>query len=118
VNGRSLGQVYLRSRLCRTTTVEEIAPLYHLPAEMLEPAFAGAAVHGHLSQLDGRLAITAAGEREVAELVLALRNWLAGALADWGADDPELDRAPPTSRPTSSTGTASRSPDLSGCSHP
>jgi hypothetical protein len=30
---------------------------------------------------------------EVAKLVAALKAWLAGELADWGADAPELSRA-------------------------
>jgi uncharacterized membrane protein len=92
-DGWTVGQVYLRARLGRTTSVEEVARLYHLPAAVLEPAFAGAVGHGYLTQEDGRVTITPAGEQEVAKLVQALRAWLAGELADWGADDPELDRA-------------------------
>src|SRR3954447_7527243 len=92
-DGWAVGQVYLRSRLRRTTTVEDPPRLYHLPAEVLDPAFDSAAVNGYLSRQDGRLALTAAGEQEVAKLVRALRGWLADELSDWGADDPELDRA-------------------------
>jgi EmrB/QacA subfamily drug resistance transporter len=92
-DGWTVGQVYLRSRLGRTVTVEEVARLYHLPAEVLDPAFEQATVHGYLTRQDGALALTAAGEQEVGKLVRALRGWLADELADWGADDPELNRA-------------------------
>jgi EmrB/QacA subfamily drug resistance transporter len=92
-DGWTVGQVYLRSRLGRTVTVEEVARLYHLPAEVLGPAFEQATVHGYLTRQDGALALTAAGEQEVGKLVRALRGWLADELADWGADDPELNRA-------------------------
>jgi MFS family permease len=92
-DGWTVGQVYLRSRLGRTVTVEEVARLYHLPAEVLDPAFEQATVHGYLTRQDGALALTTAGEQEVGKLVRALRGWLADELADWGADDPELNRA-------------------------
>jgi hypothetical protein len=92
-DGWSVGQVYLRSRLGRTTTLAEIATLYHLPPEVLAPAFEAAAANGYLSRHDGQLAITEAGALEVQKLVTALKAWLAGELADWGADDPELNRA-------------------------
>src|SRR3954463_16180760 len=92
-DGWSVGQVYLRSRLGRTTTLAEIATLYHLPPEVLAPAFEIATAHGYLTAQDGRLAITDAGAIEVEKLVSALKAWLAGELADWGPDDPELSRA-------------------------
>ena len=92
-DGWAVGQVYLRCRLGRTTSVEEIARRYHLPPEVLEPAFGHAAGKGYLSRADGRLALTSAGEVEVDKLIHALRAWLAAELADWGAADPELDRA-------------------------
>src|SRR3954471_16142792 len=92
-DGWSVGQVYLRSRLGRTTTLAEIATLYHLPPEVLAPAFEIATAHGYLTAQDGRLAITDAGGIEVEKLVSALKAWLAGELADWGPDDPELSRA-------------------------
>jgi hypothetical protein len=92
-DGWSVGQVYLRSRLGRTTTLAEIATLYHLPPEVLAPAFEAAAANGYLTRHDGQLAVTEAGALEVEKLVTALKAWLAGELADWGADDPELSRA-------------------------
>jgi EmrB/QacA subfamily drug resistance transporter len=92
-DGWTVGQVYLRSRLGRTTTLEEISALYYLPPQVLEPAFDTAAAHGYLIAQDGRLALTSAGELEVAKLVAAFKAWLADELADWDADDPELSRA-------------------------
>jgi EmrB/QacA subfamily drug resistance transporter len=92
-DGWTVGQVFLRSRLGRTTSVEEIARLFHLPAEVLEPAFDRAVLNGYLTRLDGRLAITPVGEQEVDKLIRGFRDWLAVELSDWGADDPELDHA-------------------------
>ena len=67
--------------------------LYHLPPEVLAPAFEAAATNGYLTRQDGQLAVTEAGALEVSKLVTALKAWLADELADWGADDPELSRA-------------------------
>ena len=41
-DGWAVGQVYLRARLGRTATIEEISRRYQLPAAVLEPAFADA----------------------------------------------------------------------------
>jgi EmrB/QacA subfamily drug resistance transporter len=92
-DGWTVGQVYLRARLDRTATLPEIARLYHLPAQVLEPAFARAADRGYLTMQDGQLSLTRSGEAEVDKLVTALRGWLADQLADWDLDDPELDDA-------------------------
>ena len=92
-DGWSVGQVYLRHRLGRTTTIDEIATLYHLPPEVLDPAFEAAVAHGYLTKQDGHLDITEAGTIEVDKLAAAFKAWLASELADWGPDDPELNRA-------------------------
>ena len=49
-DGWAVGQVYLRSRLDRTTNVEEISRRYRLPPAVLQPAFDRAARHGYLEQ--------------------------------------------------------------------
>ena len=87
-DGWSVGQVYLRHRLGRTTTTDEIATLYHLPPEVLDPAFEAAVAHGYLTKQDGHLDITEAGTIEVDKLAAAFKAWLASELAHWGPDDP------------------------------
>ncbi len=93
-DGWTVGQVYLRSRLGRPTSLGEIASLYRVPADVLEPAFARAVAGGYILSQDGELDLTPAGREEVDKLIAAFRGWLAGELADWGADDDaELDTA-------------------------
>ncbi len=92
-DGWTVGQVYLRARLGRPTSLGEIARLYRVPAEVLEPAFAQAAARGYLVSQDGHLDLTPAGREEVGKLIAAFRGWLVHELADWGPDDPGLDRA-------------------------
>jgi EmrB/QacA subfamily drug resistance transporter len=92
-DGWSVSQVYLRSRLGRTTTIAEIATPYHLPPEVLQPAIATAVAHGYLVEHDGRLTVTKAGTIEVGKLASAFKAWLADELADWDVHDPELNRA-------------------------
>jgi EmrB/QacA subfamily drug resistance transporter len=92
-DGWTVGQVYLRSRLGRTATVEEISLPFHIPPAVLQPAVDTATRHGYLREADGRLSLTEAGEVEMRKLVAGLREWLAVELADWGAGDAELDRA-------------------------
>jgi MFS family permease len=92
-DGWTVGQVYLRSRLGRTATIEEISRPFHVPPAVLAPAFDTAAGHGYLVESDGRFALTDNGEAEMHKLVAGLQAWLAQELADWGADDEELARA-------------------------
>jgi EmrB/QacA subfamily drug resistance transporter len=88
-----VGQVYLRSRLDRPATIEEISRRFHLPAAVLEPAFAGAVQRGYVSEADGEVQLTRVGQDEMDKVVRALRAWLAEELADWGADDALLSDA-------------------------
>jgi hypothetical protein len=113
----SVGQVYLRSRLGRTTTLAEIATLYHLPPEVLAPAFAAAAANGYLTRHDGQLAVTEAGALEVEKLVTALKAWLADELADWGPTTQNSAAHSASSPPGSSTRTLSTFPDQRVCLH-
>jgi EmrB/QacA subfamily drug resistance transporter len=92
-DGWTVGQVYLRSRLGRPTSLVEVGTFYHVPADVLAPAFDKAVAHGYLAKDDGQLSITAAGDVEIGKLVHAVRGWLASELADWGADDEQFERA-------------------------
>ena len=92
-DGWTVGQVYLRARLGRPTSLGEIARRYRVPAEVLEPAFAQSAARGYLVSQDGHFDLTPTGREEVGKLIAAFRAWLADELADWGPDDPGLDRA-------------------------
>ena len=89
----AVGQVYLRTRLGRPATVEEISVRYRLPGAVLEPAFAEAVRHGCLSADGDAFLLTELGQQEVAKYVAAMRAWLAEELADWGADDAQLGAA-------------------------
>jgi MFS family permease len=89
-DGWAVGQVYLRSRLGRAASLEEISGRYQLPPAVLHPAFDAAAGHGYLSVDGDELRITPAGEQEIAKLVQGMRAWLSSELADWGIDDEEL----------------------------
>lgn len=64
-----------------------------MPGEVLEPAFASAAAEGYLYGDEAGYALTEAGREELGKLVAAFKEWLAGELADWGADDAKLDEA-------------------------
>ena len=88
-----VGQFYLRSRLGRDVGIEEISHRYHLPAAVLEPACQNAVIHGYLHPHDGQFGLTPAGEQEMGKVVTAMRTWLADELADWEADDQQLDTA-------------------------
>jgi hypothetical protein len=92
-DGWTVSQVYLRSRLGRTTDITEVSRRYRLPPAVLEPAFDNAVAHGYVRHEDGRLGLTPAGEREMEKLIAAVRAWLAEELSDWGADDQELAHA-------------------------
>jgi hypothetical protein len=89
----AVGQVYLRARLDRTVTVEEVGDRYRIPAPVLAPAFASAITHGYLRSDDGGLRLTDRGHAEMAKYVAAMRAWLAEELADWGVDDVQLGAA-------------------------
>jgi EmrB/QacA subfamily drug resistance transporter len=89
----AVGQVYLRSRVGRPATVEEISIRYRIPAEVLSPAFSDATRHGYLRASGDVLQLTELGQDEMAKFVAAMRAWLAEELADWGTDDAELAQA-------------------------
>jgi hypothetical protein len=50
-------------------------------------------IHGYLHPHDGKFGLTPAGEQEMRKVVTAMRTWLADELADWEADDQQLDTA-------------------------
>ena len=89
-DGWAVGQVYLRARLDRPATIEEISRRYQLPAAVLEPAFADATRRGYLAATDDGLHLTQRGQDEISQIITAMRAWLAEELADWGADDAQL----------------------------
>jgi MFS family permease len=89
-DGWAVGQVYLRARLGRPATIDDISRRYQLPPAVLEPAFADATRRGYLSEADGGLQLTQRGKAEIDLIITAMRAWLAEELHDWGADDAEL----------------------------
>ncbi|MEV0277731.1 MDR family MFS transporter [Streptomyces sp. NPDC050610] len=93
----TLGQVHWRERVGGGATLSAIATAHRMPPEVLEPAFARTAQGGYLRLSDDRLALTAAGEEEIARLGTAWRSWLDAHLEDWDITDPQerarLDRA-------------------------
>ena len=92
-DGWAVGQVYLRARLDRPATIEEISRRYQLPAAVLEPAFADATRRGYLVGADGGLRLTQRGQDEIGKVITAMRAWLAEELSDWDVDDAQLNAA-------------------------
>ncbi len=89
-NGWCVGQVHIRSRLGRDTSLESIAERVRVPAPVLRPAFQIAREAGYLGGSDEGLTLTDLGQQEVEKLVATMRAWLAAELADWGAANDEL----------------------------
>jgi EmrB/QacA subfamily drug resistance transporter len=93
-NGWCVGQVHVRERLDRDTSLATIAQRVHVPGPVLWPAFAATREAGYLTGTEERLAVTPLGRAELEKLVATVRAWLAGELADWGAaDDTKLTTA-------------------------
>jgi len=92
-DGWAVGQVYLRARLDRPATIEDISRRYQLPAAVLEPAFADATRRGYLVGTDGGLRLTQRGQDEIGKVITAMRAWLAEELSDWDVDDAQLNAA-------------------------
>ncbi len=86
-NGWCVGQVQLRERLDRDTSLAAIANRVRVPGPVLWPAFAAARDAGYLRGTEDDLEVTPLGRTELEKLIAAMREWLAGELADWGADD-------------------------------
>jgi EmrB/QacA subfamily drug resistance transporter len=89
-NSWCVGQVHLRSRLGRDTSLESIAQRVRVPAPVLSPAFQAARQAGYLTGDDDELQLTEAGQQEFNAIVAAMRAWLAAELSDWGAEDDAL----------------------------
>ena len=83
-------QVHLRERMRVQADLEAISARLHIPASVLRPAFDRARLHGYLAGLDENLTVTPEGDREIAKVITAARQWLIDELADWGARDDEL----------------------------
>ena len=89
-DGWCVGQVHLREHVRADTSLEAISRRARMPAAVLLPAFDAARRHGYLTGDDDHLALTDAGQREIAKVAAGVRAWLAEELADWGARDDEL----------------------------
>ena len=83
-------QVHLRERMNAPASLEAISARFHIPASVLQPAFDRARLNGYLAGMDEQLTVTAEGDREIAKVITAARQWLVDELADWGARDDEL----------------------------
>ncbi|HEU5265399.1 MAG TPA: MFS transporter, partial [Jatrophihabitans sp.] len=82
-----VGQVHLRERLDRDTSLVAIAERVRVPGAVLWPAFAAARDAGYLSGTEDRLAVTESGRAELEKVIATMREWLAAELVDWGAAD-------------------------------
>ncbi len=89
-DGWVVGQVYLRTRLGRTASLEDISRRHLVPDAVLQPAVDTAAGHGYIQGPSDRLALTAAGEAEMGKLVDGVYAWLSDELGDWGVADADL----------------------------
>ncbi len=93
-NGWCVGQVHVRERLDRDTSLTGIAQHVHVPGPVLWPAFAATREAGYLTGTEEQLTVTPLGRAELEKLVATVRAWLAAELADWGAaDDTKLTTA-------------------------
>jgi len=89
-DGWCVGQVHIRERVGRETSLQAIGRRVRVPAQVLKPAFDTTRTDGYLAGDDDHLHVTDAGEHEIRKLVTATHDWLAAELADWGAQDDEL----------------------------
>ena len=92
-DGWAVGQVYLRTRLGRPATIDEISRPYRLPPAVIEPAMGQAVRLGYLRMEADALHLTPLGQDEIDKYIVAMRAWLAAELADWGADEGQLANA-------------------------
>ncbi|AGM06245.1 MDR family MFS transporter [Amycolatopsis keratiniphila] len=89
-----LGQVRLRERRNKPTSLSAIGDRYGVPPEVFEAAFARLEFTGHLTFKSGGWATTEAGRAELEKLIRAWKAWLAERLRDWGLEgQDELDAA-------------------------
>ncbi len=89
-----LGQIRLRERRNKPTSLAVIGSRYGIPPEVFEAAFARLEFTGHLAFRSGEWVTTAAGRAELEKLIGAWKNWLAERLRDWGLEGhEELDAA-------------------------
>jgi EmrB/QacA subfamily drug resistance transporter len=86
-NGWCVGQVHLRERLDRDTSLAAIAHRVRVPGPVLWPAFVAARDAGYLLGTEDHLEVTPLGRSELEKVIAAMHEWLARELADWGADD-------------------------------
>jgi EmrB/QacA subfamily drug resistance transporter len=85
-----VAQVHVRDRLGADSSLAAIGRSFHVPAQVLEPAFQAARDNGCLTGEDDRLELTEQGHEEIHKVIAGTRAWLASELSDWGADDDEL----------------------------
>ncbi|WP_410663639.1 MDR family MFS transporter [Amycolatopsis sp. lyj-84] len=89
-----LGQIRLRERRNKPTSLAVIGSRYGIPPEVFEAAFARLEFTGHLAFRSGEWVTTAAGRAELEKLIRAWKSWLAERLLDWGLEGhEELDAA-------------------------
>ena len=89
-------QVHLRSQEHGTVGIPEIAHAHHIPAEVLDPAFAASVAQGYLRPDGNLLTLTSRGDEEFTKLADAWKSWLYDRLplaADDGPSHDALDAA-------------------------
>ncbi|MEU3623227.1 MFS transporter [Amycolatopsis coloradensis] len=84
-----VGQVRLRERRDKPTSLTAIGERHGIPPEVFEPAFAKLELTGHLTYQRGGWATTEAGRAELGKLIQAWKDWLAERLQDWGTEGHE-----------------------------
>jgi len=89
-DGWCVAQVHVRDRLGADSSLAAIGRSFHVPAQVLEPAFHAARDNGYLTGEDDRLELTEQGHEEIHKVIAGTRARLASELSDWGADDDEL----------------------------
>lgn len=89
-----LSRVVLFAEHYGQARVSDIAEHYHLPPQVLWPAFQRYVADGYLGAVDGTVALTPRGTAEYDRIATAWRQWLSGELSDWhDTSDEEFEQA-------------------------
>ncbi|GHJ48631.1 MFS transporter [Catellatospora sp. TT07R-123] len=78
-----LSRVVLFAEHYGRARVDQIARHYHLPPQVLWPAYQRCVEDGYVTAAGGDVALTPRGVAEYDRIAAAWRQWLSGELADW-----------------------------------
>ncbi|MFI9504307.1 DHA2 family efflux MFS transporter permease subunit [Nocardia sp. NPDC052566] len=88
----AVGQVYLHNKIRGAATLDAIAHVHRLPAEVIAPVYDEVLRDGYVVREGDRLRLTDSGSAEIDRVHAAWRRWLNSRLDGWDDRDP-ADRA-------------------------